>query len=169
MSILNSNKLDERDIRIIAILQKNGRITKAELAKQINLSPTPCWERLKRLEKIGVIEGYGAFISAAAFGTHVNIFLEIELEGHKQQDFERFEKYVVGIDEILDCWAIGGGLDYILRIATRDIDAYQRLIDIMLNDDIGLKKYYTYVVTKKVKETKVLPAKLLSSSRKDET
>ena len=155
---MNGFKLDERDIKILSILQKNGRITKAELAKQINLSPTPCWERLKRLEKIGVIKGYGADISPLAFGAQVNIFLELELEGHKLQDFDRFENYITNIDEILDCWAIGGGLDYMLRLSTRDIDCYQRLIDRMLNEDVGIKRYYTYIVTKKIKESKTLPA-----------
>ncbi|MBL1421858.1 MAG: Lrp/AsnC family transcriptional regulator [Alphaproteobacteria bacterium] len=155
---MNGFKLDKRDIKILSILQKNGRITKAELAKQINLSPTPCWERLKRLEQIGVIESYGAVISPLAFGAQVSIFLELELEGHKLQDFDRFENYINNIDEILDCWAIGGGLDYILRLSTRDVDGYQRLIDRMLNEDVGIKRYYTYIVTKKIKETKNLPA-----------
>jgi Lrp/AsnC family transcriptional regulator of ectoine degradation len=146
-------QLDDRDLKILAILQKEGRITKAALAERVNLSPTPCWERLKRLEKAGIIEGYSARIALKAFGPMAVMFMEAELDSHKAQDFDRFERAVREIDAITECWAVGGGIDYLLKVVTRDVDAYQRLVDRMLGADIGLKRYYTYVVTKRVKET----------------
>ncbi|WP_169569328.1 winged helix-turn-helix transcriptional regulator [Sneathiella limimaris] len=144
-------KLDDRDLKILSILQREGRITKAALAEKIALSPTPCWERLKRLEKEGIIEGYGAFVKMNAFGPLSVIFMQAELDSHKAEDFEIFEEAVQQIPEIVECWAVGGGVDYFLKIATKDVDTYQRLVDRMLNDKIGLRRYYTYVVTKPVK------------------
>ena len=146
-------QLDDRDLKILAILQKEGRITKAALAERVNLSPTPCWERLKRLEKAGIIEGYSARIALKAFGPMAVMFMEAELDSHKAQDFDRFERAVREIDAITECWAVGGGIDYLLKVVTRDVDAYQRLVDRLLTADVGLKRYYTYVVTKRVKET----------------
>lgn len=150
-------QLDDRDLRILAILQKEGRITKAALAERVNLSPTPCWERLRRLEAAGIIEGYAARIALRAFGPVAVIFMEAELDSHRARDFDRFERAVEAIDEVAECWAVGGGIDYLLKIVTPDVDAYQRLVDRMLRADIGLKRYTTYVVTKRIKETAGLP------------
>nr|WP_277348912.1 Lrp/AsnC ligand binding domain-containing protein [Sneathiella limimaris] len=77
--------------------------------------------------------------------------MQAELDSHKAEDFEIFEEAVQQIPEIVECWAVGGGVDYFLKIATKDVDTYQRLVDRMLNDKIGLRRYYTYVVTKPVK------------------
>ena len=144
-------KLDDRDLKILKTLQVEGRITKAALAERIALSPTPCWERLKRLEAEGIIEGYGARISLGSFGPQSVFFMQAELESHKAEDFRKFEDAVQHIDEIVECWAVGGGIDYFLKITSSDVDSYQRLVDKMLNSDIGLRRYYTYVVTKPVK------------------
>lgn len=144
-------KLDDRDLKILKTLQQEGRITKAALAERIALSPTPCWERLKRLEAEGVIEGYGARIALGSFGPQSVFFMQAELESHKAEDFRIFEEAVQQIDEVVECWAVGGGVDYFLKITSCDVDAYQRLVDSMLNSDIGLRRYYTYVVTKPVK------------------
>ena len=154
-------RLDNRDLEILRILSREGRITKAELASRINLSPTPCWERLKRLEKAGIIEGYGARISLKALGPHVMVFVSAELESHRAEDFRRFETAVEHYAEVTACWALGGGFDYLLQVVTRDIDSYQRLIDRMLEAEIGLARYYSYVVTKPVKSPGCLPLDLL--------
>lgn len=145
-------KLDERDIKILAILQREGRITKAMLAERVSLSPSPCWERLRRLEQAGIIEGYGARLSPALFENLTFFFMEAELTSHQAQVFEHFERTVQQLDEVHECWAVGGGLDYILKIAARDVDEYQRFVDRLLGKEIGLKRYYTYVVTKRVKQ-----------------
>lgn len=156
-------RLDDRDIRLLAVLQADGRISKTALAGRINLSPAACWERLKRLEDAGVIEGYGARISAAAFGPFSTVILQAELASHRAGDFSRFEAAVRRIPEIVDCWAVGGGVDYVLRVVCRDIDAYQRLVDRMLDADVGLKRYYSYVVTKAVKGAPAVPLGALAT------
>ncbi|WP_212523449.1 Lrp/AsnC family transcriptional regulator [Actibacterium sp. MT2.3-13A] len=154
-------RLDNRDLEILRILSREGRITKAELAGRINLSPTPCWERLKRLEKAGIIEGYRAEIGLKALGPHVMVFVSVELEGHRAEDFRRFETAIDAQPEVTGCWALGGGFDYLLQVVTRDIDSYQRLIDRMLDARIGLARYYSYVVTKPVKSSGLPPLEML--------
>lgn len=159
-------KLDKRDLKILSILQTEGRIAKTALAERVNLSPTPCWERLKRLEKEGYIEGYGAMLSWSKLGSQTVIFMEAEIESHKTIDFQRFEKAIKEYDEVMECWGVGGGLDYFLKIAVPNIDDYQRLVDHMLNASIGLKRYYTYIVTKRVKNNCSIPDSLLKNISK---
>lgn len=150
-------KLDQRDIAILRVLSSQGRITKTALAERVGLSPTPCWDRLKRLEEAGLIEGYRAEISLKKLGPHVTVFVAAELADHTAARFQAFENAVRQHDEVVACWALGGGFDYLLQIVTRDIDAYQRLIDAMLDARIGLARYFTYIVTKPVKATGAIP------------
>lgn len=144
-------KLDARDIAILRVLSTEGRIAKTTLAERVGLSPTPCWDRMRRLEKAGLIEGYRAEIALKKLGPHVTVFVAAELADHTAARFRAFEDAMRRHDEVVGCWALGGGFDYLLQIVTRDIDAYQRLIDEMLDARIGLARYFTYVVTKPVK------------------
>jgi len=144
-------KLDARDLRILRVLSIRGRITKAELAERVGLSASPCWERLRKLEEAGIIEGYGARIALRKLGPHVTVFVAAELHDHTAAAFRLFEEAVQRHDEIVACWALGGGFDYLLQIVTRDIDSYQRLVDALLEARVGLARYFTYVVTKPVK------------------
>lgn len=158
-------RLDVRDLDILQVLSSEGRITKAALAERVGLSPTPCWERLKKLEKAGVIESYRANINLRKLGPHVTIFVAVELNDHTAASFQTFEAAMQRYDEVTACWALGGGFDYILQIVTRDIDAYQRLIDAMLDARIGLARYFTYVVTKPVKGSGMPPISLIAGGQ----
>ena len=160
-------KLDDRDLKILSILSREGRISKAELAKRVNLSAAPAWERLKRLEDGGVITGYRAEIQLRKIATHMTVFMAAELESHRVQDFQAFERALGPLDEVVGCWAVGGGFDYILQIVTRDIDSYQRLVDHLLEARVGLARYFTYVVTKPVKQSALPLERLLSASEKE--
>ncbi|WP_085528252.1 Lrp/AsnC family transcriptional regulator [Maritimibacter sp. HL-12] len=144
-------KLDARDIAILRVLSTEGRISKAALAERVGLSPTPCWNRLKRLEDAGLIEGYGARIALRKMGPNVTVFVAVELADHTAATFRVFEAGLEHHDEVVACWALGGGYDYLMQVVTRDIDAYQRLIDAMLEARIGLARYFSYIVTKPVK------------------
>jgi len=154
-------KPDARDIEILKVLAGEGRITKAALADRVGLSPTPCWNRQKKLEKSGLIESYNARINLNKLAPHVSVFVAAELSDHTAASFRAFEESVTRYDEIVSCWALGGGYDYLLQIVTRDINAYQRLIDELLEARIGLARYFTYVVTKPVKSGGVPPLDLL--------
>lgn len=161
-------RLDDRDLKMLAILREYGRISKAELAKRVNLSAAACWERLKRLEQAGIVAGYRAEVSLKKIAPHITVLMAAELDSHRAEDFQRFERSVERFDEIVSCWAVGGGFDYILQIVTRDIDAYQRLVDLLLEMRVGLARYFTYVVTKQVKDSPRLPfAELLEGRVKE--
>ncbi len=146
-----SVQLDDRDLKILAILQREGRITKSELARRVNLSATPCWARLQRLEEAGIISGYGARIAFHQFDPRTYAFVTIELGSHRTEDFERFEAFVDSQPEIFECFAVGGGIDYVVKIAAPDVEAYQRLLDGILEAGVGVRRYWTYFVTKDVK------------------
>jgi Lrp/AsnC family transcriptional regulator of ectoine degradation len=154
-------KLDARDIKILSILQVEGRIPKAALAERVNLSATPCWERLRRLEEAGIIESYGAHISLKALGPVTIVFVQIEIESHRSEDFTRFERAVARIPEIVECWAIGGGMDYFCKVMVRHLVDYQNLIERLLASEIGIKRYYSYVVTMPIKNEPI-PVALLA-------
>ncbi|MGQ7247292.1 Lrp/AsnC family transcriptional regulator [Halomonas sp. V046] len=144
-------KLDRYDLKILAILSRDGRITKSKLAEAINLSVSPCWERVRRLEKAGIIEGYGARIDTGVLVRRTPVWVQIELKQHNAESFQRFEALVHATDAVTECVAVGGGVDYLIRVETDTIDAYQRLIDAWLTSDIGIERYFTYIVTKTVK------------------
>lgn len=156
-------KLDPFDLRILAEVQRNGRITKLALAKRVGLSATPCWTRLDRLERRGIITGYHARVALRRIVPFAQIFVEVTLGAHRRGDFDRFEQAVKSIPEIIACWAVGGGIDYVLRVVTRDIDSYQRLIDALLQREVGIDRYFTYVVTRMVKEDTAMPLAALAT------
>ncbi len=149
-------KLDPIDLRILDAIQRDGRITKLALAEKVGLSPTPCWMRLRKLEKAGIVSGYHAAIAIRAIAPVATELVEVTLASHRQADFDRFEHVVRAVPEIIACWSVGGGVDYVLKVMARDIDAYQRLVDGLLQREIGIDRYFTYIVTKTVKDETVL-------------
>ncbi len=160
-------KLDQRDIQILSILQNEGRIPKTTLAERVNLSPTPCWERVRRLEQAGLIEGYGAQLNLASLKPCTIVFMQAELQSHRADDFKRFEQGLQAIEEVVECWAVGGGFDYLLKFMVRNIDHYQRLVDQILAADLGLNRYYTYIVTGQVLNRRQWPLGSLLPSSQD--
>ncbi|WP_139974197.1 MULTISPECIES: Lrp/AsnC family transcriptional regulator [Brucella/Ochrobactrum group] len=147
-------KLDSVDLRILEAVQENARITKLALAEKVGLSATPCWLRLRKLEEAGVVTGYHARIAYRKIAPIAHVIVQITLGNHRQSDFERFERAIAAVPEIVSCWSVGGGVDYFLMIVARDIDGYQRLIDRLLDQNIGIERYFTYIVTKLVKDEK---------------
>ncbi|SMG22866.1 Lrp/AsnC family transcriptional regulator [Paraburkholderia susongensis] len=144
-------KLDRYDLAILLILARDGRIAKSHLAEQINLSISPAWERVKRLEEGGVIRGYRADIDWVRAFKGSRVVVEVTLARHTAQDMRRFEERIAAAPEVVQCHATGGGVDYVMHVMSRDIDHYQRFIDSLLTDELGIEKYFTYIVTKVVK------------------
>jgi Lrp/AsnC family transcriptional regulator of ectoine degradation len=162
---MTSAKLDPIDLKILDAIQRDGRITKLALAEQVGLSPTPCWMRLRKLEKAGIVSGYHARIAMRVVAPVATVLMEVTLASHRQADFDRFERVIRDIPEIVACWSVGGGVDYVLKVMARDIDAYQRLVDGLLEREIGIDRYFTYIVIKTVKDDVALPlADLLPAS-----
>lgn len=141
-------KLDRLDFKILAHLQRNGRVTNVELADAVGLSPSPCLARVKRLEKSGYITGYGAHIALAKLGSTLTVFTEVTLKDHRSADFSRFEQRARNIPEIVECHLVSGGYDYLVRFIARDVGHYQEVIESILDSDFGIEKYFSYIVIK---------------------
>lgn len=144
-------KLDRYDLAILRILARDGRITKSRLAEEINLSISPAWERVKRLEDSGVIRGYRADVDWLRAFKGARVVVEVTLARHTAHDMRRFEERIGASPEVVQCHATGGGVDYVMHVMSRDVDHYQRFIDSLLTDELGIEKYFTYIVTKVVK------------------
>ncbi|WP_242416180.1 Lrp/AsnC family transcriptional regulator [Sphingomonas panni] len=141
-------KLDRLDFRILAQLQRNGRITNVDLADAVGLSPSPCLSRVKRLEKAGYITGYGAHVALAKLGETLTVFTEVTLKDHRTGDFSRFEQRARNVPEIVECHLVSGGYDYLIKFITRNVSQYQELIESILDSDFGIEKYFSYIVLK---------------------
>ncbi len=141
-------KLDRIDLKILANLQRAGRISNVELSDAVGLSPSPCLTRVKRLETAGYITGYGAYVNLNKLGEFLTIFTEVTLAEHRRGDFSRFEARISKVDEILECHLVSGGYDYLLKFVARGVSHYQELIEDMLESDYGIEKYFSYVVIK---------------------
>jgi DNA-binding Lrp family transcriptional regulator len=141
-------KLDRLDFKILAHLQRNGRVTNVDLADAVGLSPSPCLSRVKRLEKSGYITGYGAHIALNKLGSTLTVFTQVTLKDHRTGDFSRFEQRARGVSEIVECHLVSGGYDYLLKFITRDVAHYQNVIERILESDFGIEKYFSFIVIK---------------------
>lgn len=145
------NRLDAADIRILSALQTHGQLSKTKLAEIVNLTPTPCWARLTRLKAAGFIRGYHADIALDRIGDITRVVVTVSLAHHRKPDVDRFEARIRDIDEITDCIATGGGIDYVMMVTVPGPAAFQKLMDDLLSADLGIDRYVTYVVTRQVK------------------
>ncbi|WP_419900848.1 Lrp/AsnC family transcriptional regulator [Roseomonas sp. USHLN139] len=143
-------RLDRIDLRILTHLQKNGRMTNVDLADAVGLSASPCLMRVKRLEKAGYITGYGAQIQLQKLGDTMTIFTEVTLSDHRSHDFQRFEARIRAVDEVIECHLVSGGYDYLLKFMCRSVQHYQETIEALLAQNVGIEKYFSYVVIKTV-------------------
>ncbi|CAH2906562.1 MAG: Leucine-responsive regulatory protein, regulator for leucine (or lrp) regulon and high-affinity branched-chain amino acid transport system [uncultured Paraburkholderia sp.] len=138
--------LDRLDLRILTELQRCGRMTNVELADAVGLSASPCLTRVKRLEQAGFIAGYGAIIKLAKLGDVQIVFAKITLADHRREDFVRFIDAIRGIDEIMECHHATGGYDYLVKFVARDIGHYHSVIEALAKREIGIEKYFSYVI-----------------------
>lgn len=150
-------KLDRTDINILSELQKHGRITNVELAELVHLSASPCLTRTKRLQKEGYIIGYSAQIDLCKMGEVLTVFTEVTLKNHRQADFSRFLKVLEKVENVVECHLVSGGYDYLIKFATRGISDYQEIMEGLSDMDIGIEKYFSYVVLKSPIERNNLP------------
>lgn len=141
-------KLDKIDIKILNELQKNGRVTNVELAELVNLSPSPCLMRVKKLQAAGYITGYTAQIDMSKLGQTLTVFAEITLKNHRQIDFSRFLTAIERERSVVECHLISGGYDYLVKFITTNISDYQTTMERLLDLDIGIDKYFSFVVLK---------------------
>jgi DNA-binding Lrp family transcriptional regulator len=138
--------LDRFDLKILVHLQREGRCSNVELAEAVGLSPSPCLLRTKRLQDIGVIRGYGADVALERLGSNVIVFSEVTLSSHKPADFRAFEAGAGKYQEIVECYNVSGGYDYLLKIVAPTVSYFQALMDRLLDDEIGIEKFSSRIV-----------------------
>lgn len=154
---LKKRKFDRIDRNILRILQREGRISYTELSDRVGLSTTPCMERVKRLEKDGVIEGYYARIHPEALDYHMLVFVEISLSYQSPDAFGAFNLAVKKLPYIQECHLVSGDSDYLLKARISDMSQYRELLGDMLLTLPGVKNSKSYIVMEEVKESQELP------------
>lgn len=138
--------LDRMDFKILDHLQRMGRCSNVELAEMVGLSASPCLTRVKRLQEIGVIEGFGAHLALAHLGDFLIVFSEVTITGHRRHHQRRFEEAAEAMPEIMECYNVSGGYDYLLRIVTRSVSHFHGIMDALLQADLGIEKFSSYIV-----------------------
>ncbi len=146
-----SIRLDQIDLRILACLQANARVTNQELADAVGLSPSPCLQRVKRLEKAGVIDSYHASIDLAKVCRHVDVIAAVTLNSHGLEDFQTFETMVEDMRFVVECTKVSGPIDYLVRFVCPDIASYQMLSDELLKLGPKIGNLSSYIVLKSSK------------------
>lgn len=148
--------LDRTDRRILALLQADGRLPVAELARRVHLSATPCLERVRRLERDGYIRAYVADLDPALLGAGLIAFVEILLDRTTPDVFNRFRDAMLGLEPVQECHMVAGGFDYLLKVRVRDMAAYRGFLEDLAAIP-GVQQTHTYVVMEEVKSSRAIP------------
>ena len=146
-------KLDRIDQQILDILQHDGRIAISELASRVNLSTTPCSERVKRLERDGIIMGYYARLNPQLVYRNLLVFLEIKLSAKSGDVFDQVARDLVEIPEVLECHLISGEFDYLVKARLKEMSAYRCLLGDLLKKLPSSASSHSYIVMEEVKES----------------
>ena len=149
-------ELDKIDRKILLLLQGNGRMSMTELAEQVGMSVSPVAERVRRLEREGVITGYVARVNPEALGLKLLVFVEIKLRSKSGNIFDEFRRAVADVPEILECHLVSGEYDYLLKIRLPDMAAYRDLLGNVLLQLPAAAESRSYVVMEEAKESMML-------------
>lgn len=149
--------LDEKDRQILRELQRDGRVSNADLAERVNLSPSPCLRRLRNLEQSGVIEGYTAIVNQKAYGLPITVFIQIRLSPHSTAAAQEFERRIRDIDEVVDCHLMTGDTDYLLRAVVESLEAYEVFIRTRIHPIPAIASINTSFAYGVVKQSRMLP------------
>jgi Lrp/AsnC family leucine-responsive transcriptional regulator len=150
-------KIDKIDLKILRILQQDGRITNLQLSSHIGLSPAPTLERVKKLEKWGLIKSYHALVDENVLGIGIVAFIQVSLVRQVNNSIEKFKNEISTITEITECYQVTGESDYLIKIMVKDMQAFEKLISDRLSriEEIGQMK--TMMVLSKTKDTRLIP------------
>lgn len=157
-------KLDKTDYKILSLLQDNCRITTKKLAEKLNLSTTPVFERIKKLENDGYIDGYVALLNERKIGLKQTIFIGVTLKGHTRSYLEKFLNQVNLFPEVMECYQVSGNFDYLLKIVLEDMEAYEKFVQTKLSLISELGNVHSYIAIKKGKQTTKLGLKSVADS-----
>ena len=156
--------LSSTDLRILQVLQSEGRISNVDLAERVGMSPSPCLRRVKRLEQAGVIKGYAAVIDQKAVGLGVEAFAQVNIERHTDADATAFREAVTDLDEVVSCHVMTGEMDFLLRIYVADLEAYGEFVRRKLLKLPSVKDVRTSFAIEVIKSSPTVPVNAIPSS-----
>lgn len=145
------SELDLYDRRILALLQEDASLSSAQIAEQVGLSQSPCWRRIQRLKEEGVIRGQVTLLDRKKIGLNTQIFAEVKLNAHGRSNFTEFTEAIRGFPEVLECYVLMGAVDFLLRIVTSDIEAYERFFFEKLSMVPGIQEVNSIVALSEIK------------------
>ena len=151
------SRLDDIDKRILCALQRDGRLTNLELARQVGLSPSPCLRRVRQLERDGVIERYAALLDATKVGIGAVVFARISLLSQDAETIDRFTDAIRRLPQVVECHIMAGECDALLRVVAEDLDGYRRFQAAHLNRSIGVQNVRTDIPLQRIKLSTELP------------
>lgn len=149
--------LDRTDLRILEVLQREGRISNQELAERVNLSPSPCLRRVRALEEAGVVRQYVALVDPRKVGLMLTAYVTVKLEKKGRMPIEQFTRAVQGWQEVAACLSMTGDMDYLLRVHVADLEHYSRFVMDKLLKQPGVVDVKSNFVLERVKDTTALP------------
>ncbi|PAU58797.1 AsnC family transcriptional regulator [Pseudomonas sp. PIC25] len=149
--------LDNFDRRILALLQEDASLSTAEIAERVGLSQSPCWRRIQRLKEEGVVRGQVTLLDRRKVGLNAQIFAQVKLNAHGRSNLTEFAEAMRGFPEVLECHVLMGTVDFMLRIVTRDIEAYERFFFEKLSQVPGIQEVNSIVALSEIKSTTALP------------
>ena len=149
--------LDVTDRRLLAALQEDARIANSDLARKVGLSPSPCWRRVRRLERDNVVRRYVTLLNPEAIGLPINVFATVALEKQVESALENFEALITRHPEVMECYLMTGEFDYLLRIVVPDLNAYERFLMDHLTRIEGIASIKSSISLKQVRYKTALP------------
>jgi Lrp/AsnC family transcriptional regulator len=150
-------ELDLTDREILRLIQRDATLSLASIAAEVGLTPTPCWKRIRRMEKEGVIAGRVTLLDPARVGLPLSVFVALEIGDHSAGWIETFAQAVAAMPEVLECWRMGGDVDYLLRVAVEDMPAYDAFYRRLTAAVPGLRNVTSRFAMERVKGTTALP------------
>ena len=150
-------KIDKTDKKILEILQRNAKITNAQLSKEIGLSPAPTLERVRKLEAKGIISGYNAKLDMSKIGLGVSTFVMVTLKGHNKKNLVSFLDKIKNINNVIECHHITGSADFILKVVSENIESYQELMLETVSEIEVTDSLQSMVILSTFKDSKVMP------------
>ena len=152
-----ATELDHTDRAILRLIQRDAALSLAEIAAEVGLTPTPCWKRIRRMEQGGIITGRVALVDPAKVGLGLSVFVAIETGDHSAPWIESFAETVAKMPEVVDCWRLGGDVDYMLRVVVPDMAAFDNFYRRLTADVPALRKVTSRFAMERVKNTTALP------------
>ena len=151
--------LSPTDMKILAILQDDARITNQVLAEKINVSASPSWRKVRKLEEDGVIQGYRAVLDRKKIGLGVMVFIRVVIDSHSEAEARKFEEEVTALEDVVACYSIGGDADFLLQVVASDLDSYADFAMSVVRRLPGIKEMQSMFVLKEIKPLVTYPIK----------